>query len=119
MMIIWGFANVLGMLVRSTVFVAMLPVRAVAQMFTWRRNAMYLRELERMDPRLLKDIGYRRDEVVAAIREGRPARMLTNQERLEEARQMRLARLRMQQKPRAETPEQRLAIVRSGCREGG
>ncbi|QJT08764.1 DUF1127 domain-containing protein [Oceanidesulfovibrio marinus] len=119
MMIIWGFANVLGVLGRIVVFLAMLPVRMVAQASTWRRNAMYLHELERMDPRLLKDIGYRRDEVVAAIREGRQARMLTDQERLEEARQMRLARERRQQNPRAETPERHLKIACKGCRESG
>lgn len=66
--------------------VVWLPVRIAARLATWRRNAIYLRELERMDPRLLKDVGFRRDEVIAAIREGRPVKSMSDSDRMEDVR---------------------------------
>ncbi len=78
-----SLAGVLTSMVRLVVW---LPVRIAARFATWRRNAVYLRELERMDPRLLKDVGFRRDEVIAAIREGRPVKSMSDSERMEDVR---------------------------------
>ncbi|TVM19294.1 hypothetical protein DPQ33_02735 [Oceanidesulfovibrio indonesiensis] len=73
-----------GALTSTVRFSMWLPVRILTRLAIWRRNAIYLRELERMDPRLLKDVGFKRDEVIAAIREGRPVKSMSDAERMED-----------------------------------
>lgn len=58
------------------------------------RRLKALRELEKLDPRMLRDIGYRASDIRVAIREGRPPSHISKKEQLAELKTWRGKRTR-------------------------